>query len=71
MCRSVVPTPDQLPVFNHLEAIAQCNQFAAGVNIDAYLRWVSREAVKSGHSSLILRSMGIPAVPESPSDQQT
>ena len=46
-------------VFFYLDAIKQCIQDDS-INIDKFMMWVIDRAKKTGHSSLILKQLGVP-----------
>lgn len=51
------------PVFGWLNALAQCAE-EKGVNIDKFMFGIMRDAVERGHSSTVLRSLGISLKPK-------
>lgn len=51
------------PVFRHYQALAQSIQ-EGGVNLDKYVFWVAREARGHAHSSMVLKQMGVPVLPD-------
>lgn len=61
-CTSALSTGHK--VIDHHRAMAQCASDDGAVNIDRYLRWVTKAAWKEGHSSLFLLNAGIPLQPE-------
>lgn len=61
-CTSALSTGHK--VIDHHRAMAQCASDDGAVNVDRYLRWVSKTALKEGHSSFFLLQAGIPLQPE-------
>ena len=50
-------------VFNYLEAVRQCIH-SDGFNIDKLMFWVMKNARSEGHSSIILKQLGVPLRPD-------
>ncbi len=49
-------------IFDHYRALSQCAG-SGGVNVDKYMNWVAKDAIRNGHSSIYLKMSGIPEVP--------
>ena len=47
------------PIFDYILALAECRE-KDGVNIDKFFLWLSKKAIKEGHSSVFLHQLGIP-----------
>lgn len=48
------------PMLEYLVAMQQCTQGEHNVNIDRFLKWVCKSAIKEGHHSFYLMQLGIP-----------
>lgn len=62
IAKTIAIPPNSPAIFRYIEALSRCAQ-GNSVNVDSFFLAVMKEARKTGHSSMILNQLGVPAAP--------